>query len=407
MCVLQTGLLLAVLAGGMVCPRLQAAEGIAGHLAAIARTGPGGRGSAAARTAREQLAREGLDLLPRLLEAMDTGNIVAANWYRSIYEDITRRELARDPAPKFPVSFLKQYVANPKHQGRVRRLVLDLVDRLEPGYSKSLIPGLIDDPEFRDEAVTAALVRGDNAKKAGQLRQAIAAYESAFRAARNPDQVSAAAGKLKAVDREVSVVAQMGFVIDWYFLGPFDAPGTTGFELVLPPEKQVATGVDLKATYKGKRGGRISWKRFRTPDHFGQTNLIQVIASVKEAVGYAYTEFRSPRTQTVQLRCGADDNIVVWLNGKQVLRRLQWLNGTRLDRFRVDVKLGKGRNRMLVKVCQGPQHKNPAVPNNWSLQLRFCDAAGGGVGVTSGLVPLSGTGAADGRCGATAKESVR
>ena len=93
----------------------------------------------------------------------------------------------------------------------------------------------------------------------------------------------------------------------------------------------------------------------------------------------------SPRKQSVQIRCGADDNITIWLNGKRVLRRLQWLNGTRLDRFRTTVTLKKGRNRMLVKVCQGPQHKNPAVPNNWSLQLRICDAGGGGVGVTSGL----------------------
>jgi len=34
-----------------------------------------------------------------------------------------------------------------------------------------------------------------------------------------------------------------------------------------------------------------------------------------------------------------------------------------------------------VKICQGPQHKNPAVPNNWSMQLRLCDNTGGSVQV--------------------------
>jgi len=380
--------LLGGLAAWLVLGGVLSADEIGDDLATVSKVGPGGRGSAAARTATRRLSRSGLELLPRLLESMDTDNIVAANWYRSVYETITRRELARDPVPEFPVSLLKTYITDPRRVGRARRLVLDLVERLEPGTTRSLVPGLLDDPEFRDDAVTAALSGGDRAKQAGRSAEAIAEYRKAFRAARNPAQVGTAADKLKGVGQEVSVVAQMGFITHWHLLGPFDAPGTTGFELVLPPEKQVKTRVDLKATYLGKGGGRIKWVRHHSSDRFGQSNLNQSIAAVKEAVGYAYTEVISPRTQAVQIRCGADDNLTIWLNGKQVLRRLQWLNGTRLDRFRTSVTLKKGRNRMLVKICQGPQHKNPAVPNNWSLQLRICDQHGGGVGATSGLPPL-------------------
>jgi len=380
--------LLGGLAAWLILGGLLSADEIADDLATVSKVGPGGRGSATARTATLRLSRSGLELLPRLLESMDTDNVVAANWYRTVYETITRRELARDPVPEFPVSLLKTYITDPRRRGRARRLVLDLLERLEPGTTKRLIPGLLDDPEFRDDAVTTALSRGDRAKQAGRGAEAIAEYRKAFRAARNPGQVGTAADKLKGVGQEVSVVTQMGFVIDWHLLGPFDAPGTTGFELVLPPETQVKTGVDLKATYVGKGGGRIKWTRHHSSDRFGQSNLNQSIAAVKEAVGYAYTEIISPRTQAAQIRCGADDNLTIWLNGQQVLRRLQWLNGTRLDRFRASVTLKKGRNRMLVKICQGPQHKNPAVPNNWSLQLRICDQQGGGVGATSGLTPL-------------------
>jgi hypothetical protein len=64
------------------------------------------------------------------------------------------------------------------------------------------------------------------------------------------------------------------------------------------------------------------------------------------------------------------------LNGEQVLAREQWLNGSRLDRFIVPVKLTAGRNRVFVKICQGPQHVNPEVPNNWTFQLRLCDQTG-------------------------------
>jgi hypothetical protein len=88
-----------------------------------------------------------------------------------------------------------------------------------------------------------------------------------------------------------------------------------------------------------------------------------------------------------QLRCGADDNGTVWLNGERLFGREQWLNGTRFDRFVVPVRLRSGNNSLLVKVCQGPQHKDPEVPNNWSLQLRFCDVTGTGVGLVSALPP--------------------
>jgi len=135
----------------------------------------------------------------------------------------------------------------------------------------------------------------------------------------------------------------------------------------------------LRAKYLGKTG-EIRWKLYETKQSMGQLNLIQAIAPVKEAVGYAYTELNSPRSQKAQVRCGADDNLTIWLNGKKVLSRLQWLNGTRLDRFTASIQLRKGRNQLLVKVCQGPQHKNPAVPNNWSLQLRICDRTGANVG---------------------------
>ena len=77
--------------------------------------------------------------------------------------------------------------------------------------------------------------------------------------------------------------------------------------------------------------------------------------------------------------CGADDNCTVWLNGEKVLAREQWLNGTRFDRFVAPIKLKVGRNTLLVKVCQGPQHKDPEVSNNWSMQLRLCDNQGQGI----------------------------
>ena len=349
-------------------------------LETIANTGPQGVGSAEARAASEQLRRRGIEILPQLLRALDTPNIVAANWYRTVYEAIVARERAKSQ-PAFPVSFLQDFVRDAKQQGRARRLVLQLLDELTPDFRASLLPDMLADREFRSDAVAFVLQRGEKAKAGGDIDAAVADFKTAFQHARAVSQVTGAADRLKASGMDVDVVEHMGFVTRWYLLGPFDAPERSGFDLTFPPER----AVDLTATYVGKQGAELNWRLFETDDRLGQLNLIRAIAPVKEAVGYAYTELTSPRDQAVQVRCGADDNLTVWLNGEKILARRQWLNGTRLDRFTAPASLKEGINKVLVKICQGPQHRNPAVPNNWSLQLRFCDATGTGAGLQTAL----------------------
>ena len=143
--------------------------------------------------------------------------------------------------------------------------------------------------------------------------------------------------------------------------------------------------VDLAGRYAGQEGREIGWVRHHADDALGLVNFAQAIAPAKEAVGYAYVELTSPRELAGQMRCGADDNCTVWLNGEKVFGREQWLNGSRFDRFVAPVTLRRGPNHLLVKICQGPQHKDPQVPNNWSLQLRLCDEEGKGLPLQNAL----------------------
>lgn len=343
------------------------------HLALIAKTGPQGAGSAAAKAARDELAKRGVEVLPPLLVAMDTTNSVAANWYRTAYEEIVARELSRD-GTKWPVEFLKEYVSDAKRVGRPRRLVLTLLDKLEPAYREQWLPTRLNDSEFRYEAVGLALAAGERALKAKDDAVAKAEFRKAFEAARDSTQVTQAAAKLKSLGESADAVTHLGLIVDWWLVGPFDAPQKTGFAKVFEPEDKV----DLQAKYRGQ-ASEITWKKHHETDSLGQLNLINLLGTTREAVGYAYTEIDVPRKQAAQVRCGADDNCSVWLNGEKVLAREQWLNGTRFDRFVTPIHLKAGRNTLLVKICQGPQHKDPEVPNNWSLQLRLCDTEGQGV----------------------------
>jgi len=355
-------------------------DSVATQIAVIAKVGPQGTGSAAARPARDELARCGVEILPQLLAAMNTSNVVAANWYRSIYEEIVERGLAQTETI-WPSAFLKEYVSDGRNARRPRALVLTLLDRLEPAFREQWLPSRLDDPDFRSDAVARVLAAGENALRDGNNARAKAEFHKAFDHALDSGQVTQAANKLNTLGEPADVFAHLGLVTSWWLVGPFDAPEKTGFALAFAPESKV----DLDATYQGQAGQKIRWIKHCTTDPLGQVDLNKALAATREAVGYAYAEIDVARAQPAHLRCSADDNCSVWLNGRKVFARDQWLNGTRFDRFITPITLVAGRNTLLVKVCQGPQHKDPEVPNNWSLQLRLCDEHGRGVAFKTGV----------------------
>ncbi len=344
------------------------------QIAAIAQVGPQGAGASEARLARDALAQRGVDILPALIVAMDTRNVVAANWYRSAWEEIVRRE-AKQRDAVWPIAFLKQYINDSQRAGRPRRLALALIEEHESGFSTTWIPTRLADPVFGYESVAHALTTGEQLLRDKQTELAKVEFRKAFEHARDSDQVVQAATRLKTLGESVNSITHLGLVIDWWLVGPFHAPEKTGFARSFEPEHSV----DLKGTFKGKGDKPIAWREHHATDKLGQLNLIDVFGTTNEAVAYAYAEIDVAQAHSAQLRCGADDNCTVWLNGRQILARDQWLNGTRFDRFITPVELLAGKNVLLVKVCQGPQGRDPEASNPWSLQLRLCNEQGQGV----------------------------
>jgi hypothetical protein len=369
-------ILLTVVSAVCAADKLPTADdpAVAEQLAVIARVGPLGTGSSEARIARDALARRGPEILPALLVAMDTRNLVAANWYRTVFEEIVNRESAQESIKQTP-AFVLEYAGDARRAGRPRRLALALVERYKVGFTATWIAERLGDPEFGYEAVAHALAAGEQALRDKNTALAKSEFRKAFEYARDGNQVSQAAAKLKTLGESVDAVKHLGMVVDWWLVGPFEAPEKTGFARVFEPEQRV----DLAATYSGKDGKSIGWIPHHASDKLGQLNLIDAVATTREAVAYAYVEIEVPQAQSAQVRCGADDNCTIWLNGRKVFGREQWLNGTRFDRFITPITLSTGKNAFLVKICQGPQHRDPEVPNPWSLQLRLCDAEGRGI----------------------------
>jgi hypothetical protein len=165
---------------------------------------------------------------------------------------------------------------------------------------------------------------------------------------------------------------------DWYVAGPFSNLAQTGFATAYAPEKG---NVDLKAVYKGIGDKNINWTHIlaagKPATGPGTINLLNRFGVNENACAYAFTKVISDKDQTVTLFTGSDDTITVWVSGEKVLANEAYRAAV-IDSDRVDVKLKKGENSILVKVCQGG--------GGWEFLMRLGDEYGLPVnGLTYGI----------------------
>jgi hypothetical protein len=112
-------------------------------------------------------------------------------------------------------------------------------------------------------------------------------------------------------------------------------------------------------------------------------NLNKALGKQKGTVAYAYTIIDSPQEQQVEVRAGCIVALKIFVNGKPVFAREEYHHGMALDQHIGRATLRKGRNEILIKVCQNEQTEDWA--QEWQFQLRLCDELGKGVPFTIAL----------------------
>ena len=319
----------------------------------------------------KKLVALGPEAMPTLLANLDETNVVASNWLRTAVDAIGEKAL-KDGKP-LPTEKLEVFVADRKKDAAARRLAYEWLVRVDKTTPGRLLPGMLDDPsaELRRDAVaivlTAAQSKLDKKDDAG----AKITFQKALTGACDEDQVKLIADNLKKLGVTVNLAAHYGFILKWHLVTPFDnADGNGGFQKVYPPEE----GVDLKAVYKGKAGEDVHWTPYTSKDAYGKVDLNVIFGKKKGTIAYAYAVIDSQDERAVQLRAGSFNALKMFVNGKPVFERNEYHHGMHLDQHNARITLKKGRNELLLKICQNEQTDSWA--QSWIFQARFCDATG-------------------------------
>ncbi|MEX0977844.1 MAG: hypothetical protein WDZ48_03275 [Pirellulales bacterium] len=353
-------------------PALAAASSpdLAPFVLALQRVEPEGKGHREATYAWARLTEQaGVDDLPTILAAMDGAGPLAANWLRAAVDAIAERHWQQ--SGKLPTGGFEKFLAETQHNPRARRLAFEWIARVDPAAPDRLIPDMLDDPslELRRDAVARVLVSAETALAENKEAEALATYRKALESARDLDQVKAITEALEKLGRPVDLAHHYGFVQDWMLVGPFDNRGGKGFDTPYPPE----TSVDFAATY-ATPDGKLGWKSHHSDDKLGKVDLNKGIGKHMGVAGYAAAVFQSDRRRRVELRLGSTNAIKIWLNGKLLKQADTYHTNNAIDQYVGYGELEKGKNVILLKICQNEMTVDWA--QDWNFQLRTTDETG-------------------------------
>ncbi len=343
-------------------------------LATLQSVRPKGVDNPRAIEAWNQLATADARQLPLILAGLDKAGPLGANWICSAVETIADRQLNSDG--KLPATELQKFLLDTRQAPRARRLAYELLLRVDPSAQQRLISNMLGDPSLamRRDAVARLIDQAAKLIEAKQPDRAIPIYRQAFSAARDIDQIKLLSTRLEKLGQAVDLPRHFGFLLHWKVVGPFDNSDEKGYDTVYPPEQKL----DLAASYEGKncpgKQGPVKWIDFSTTHKFGLVDLNKALCEVKEVLAYATTEFVSPDSREVEFRLATYSAVKLWLNGKLIDRHNVYHGGSSLDQYVSRGTLEKGRNVILLKVCQNAQTQSWAKV--WQFQLRICDRLG-------------------------------
>lgn len=343
-----------------VTPQVQAA------LAAVRSVQINGGNHVEAQAAVKTLSALESSQLVTVLRAFDGASPLAKNWLMGVAGAIVRQS---DQLPKEAlVSFLKET----SNDSDARYWVFELLTQNDGEMRKQWLGEMANDPslDIRYLAVAQKIEQYNEAKVDA------AAYRQLLDLARHPEQLKEITAKLRDAGEGVDLARQYGFLMNWQLIGPFDNREEKGFDVVYGPEKDYLAMPQQKpaGTYAGKEGQGCVWIEGKTVADDGLLDIAPLYNKEKGAIVYGYTEFMAEDAVAVDIRLGCINANKVWVNGQEISSNKVYHASSSIDQYVGKTELKKGLNTLLVKICQNEQTQ--AWAQDWSFQLRVCDATG-------------------------------
>jgi tetratricopeptide (TPR) repeat protein/transglutaminase-like putative cysteine protease len=238
--------------------------------------------------------------------------------------------------------------------GPVMRRFFDLMQGLK--QRKSRDPAAIADllnllPHYAGEAtpdqIGDVLARAKSAAMHPVVR-AHASYLEAWLAERTGSR-----------EQALATYRELGFLLDWQVIGPFDHAARRGHDTVYPPERD---SFSADRSYPGKLAGiAVNWRNFVASDSSAgaYVDLGAILRPTMDVVGYARAWIEVPpskarnagaNSQRLALHLGTGGPYRVWVNGKIY-------GESEIDRVphplqdSMEIEVHPGFNEILIKVA--------------------------------------------------------
>ncbi len=187
------------------------------------------------------------------------------------------------------------------------------------------------------------------AQKANEAATALAAMDVPERmqahVERAERRAKALAEEMKAVKTQADALAKLpprktDAFRTWQVAAPFPMAQRPPFSLNEP--------IKPSAKFKGLKGKPVEFKSAKAVDDQGKLDLGSIYSKDSDQSAFAYTELDSPVAGTAKFSVGADDTLMIWVNGKQVYK-LDGNHSYSPGAETFDVLLPKGMSRVVVR----------------------------------------------------------
>lgn len=320
-------------------------------LKVINSVGKEGVGNAAAAKAWAELVKAGPDALLPILNAIDDAKPTAANWLRTAIDAIVEKQAAA--GEKFNEEILAIFIRDRKNSPTARTVAFEVFEKQEPVRSDVFLVGFIRDPslELRRKGVQKHLTL---------FKDSPSFLQMIFEAARDKDQVESIAKELEKLKLPANITKHYGYITQWALSEDFDNKDGLGFGKAFAPE----TAVERKG-----------WKAAQSSATYGLIDLNAAVGKKMNAVVYSSAILEADAETPAEIRVASQNAIKIYLNGKEIFAREEYHHGTKMDQHIAKVILTKGKNSILLKVCQNDMPYDWAQV--WGFAARVCDATGG------------------------------